>query len=164
MALFYDLTHWWKFFLRTGASLISSQNAHDVKTMTDRRQSVLTLHRCWYDFDLRLCACWVLSSAYNICKQFEPWSDPTEHRAWSDLNCLTLWWYSWKNFSIKQILKKIGRRQNIVEKFPACVKLKSYHYRSFENNDGFKLCFCSRTLVWVSQARNIPITYSITKF
>ena len=29
-----------------------------------------------------------------------------------DQICLTLWWYSWKNFSKKMILKKISRRQN----------------------------------------------------
>ena len=32
-----------------------------------------------------------------------------------DPNCLTLWWYSWKIFWKKLILKKISRRQNFLK-------------------------------------------------
>ena len=41
-----------------------------------------------------------------------------------DQNCLTLWSYSWKNFSKKLILKKISRRQKKREtKFPMAKEL-----------------------------------------
>ena len=55
----------------------------------------------------------------NLCKQFGPRSGLTKQNAGPDLdpNCLTLWWYSRKNFSKKLILKKNSRQQKH-EKLP----------------------------------------------
>ena len=50
--------------------------------------------------------CLLVSSADNLCKQFGTRSRPTEPLVWPGTKCLTLWWYSWKNFSKKLILKK----------------------------------------------------------
>ena len=41
-----------------------------------------------------------------------------------DPNCLTLWWYSWKNFSKKLILKIISRRRKHA-KLPSMQELES---------------------------------------
>ena len=40
-----------------------------------------------------------------------------------DPNCLTLWWYSWKIFLKKLILKKIHRQQKSMQNYPACKEL-----------------------------------------
>ena len=50
-------------------------------------------------------------SADKLYNQFGPSSSPTKHLAWIDPNCLTLWWYSCKNYPKKLILKKISSRQ-----------------------------------------------------
>ena len=48
--------------------------------------------------------CLLVSSTDNLCKQIGPRSGWTKCQAYLDPNCLTLWWYSWKNFSKKLIL------------------------------------------------------------
>ena len=55
--------------------------------------------------------CLLVLSADNLWKQLDP--DQTWQNAGPDLdlNCLTLWWYSWKNSSKKLIVKKINRQQ-----------------------------------------------------
>ena len=59
-----------------------------------------------------LTLCLLVSSADNLCKQFGPRSGRQNVGPDLDQNCLTLWWYSWKNFSEKMILKKINRWLN----------------------------------------------------
>ena len=66
----------------------------------------------------------LVSSADNLCKQFAPRSSPTKYLTWFGSNLLTLRWYSWKNFSKKLILKKIGRRQKNMKNFPGVKELK----------------------------------------
>ena len=43
-----------------------------------------------------------------------------------DTNCLTLWWYSWKSFLKKLILKKISRWQKKHERFPSRQRVKKF--------------------------------------
>ena len=49
--------------------------------------------------------------------------DQARHYVGPDLdpNCLTLWWYSWKNFSKKMFLKK--KKKKRMTNYPACKKL-----------------------------------------
>ena len=60
----------------------------------------------------------LMSSADNLCKQFGP------DQAWQnvgpdlDPNCLTLWWYSWKNYFKKLILKKSADDKKSMKNFP----------------------------------------------
>ena len=56
-------------------------------------------------------------SANTLCKQFRPWSGQTKYWAGLDLNCLTLRWYSWKNYLKMSSLKKISR-QHLTLKAP----------------------------------------------
>ena len=65
-----------------------------------------------------------LSSADNLCKQFGPRSGQNVGPD-LDPNCLTLWWYSWKNFLKMFILKKISRRQQSMKNSPACKELNT---------------------------------------
>ena len=44
-----------------------------------------------------------------------------------DPNCLTLWWYSWKNFLKNLFLKKISRRQKSMKYFPVGKELKTIY-------------------------------------
>ena len=59
-----------------------------------------------------LAHCLLVSSVLNFCKQFGPRSGRQNVGPYLDPSCLTLWWYSWKNFSKKLTLKKISRRQD----------------------------------------------------
>ena len=43
-------------------------------------------------------------------------------------NWLTLWWYSWFFFLKKLILKKISRRQNSIQNYPAGKELKPFKH------------------------------------
>ena len=45
-------------------------------------------------------------SADDLCRQFGPRSGRPSVKPDLDPNCLSLWWYSWENFSKKLILKK----------------------------------------------------------
>ena len=58
-------------------------------------QSTLAVERGW---EKMLTLCLLVSSTDNLCKQIGPRSGPTKCRLDLDPNCLTLWWYSWKNF------------------------------------------------------------------
>ena len=55
--------------------------------------------------------------------KFGPRSGPTKCRA-SSGSKLTLWWYSWKNFSKKLILKKISNKKHA--KLPSRQRVMSY--------------------------------------
>ena len=82
------------------------------------------------------------STRDTFCKQFGPRSGPAKCQAWSgfgcyfqqytctspnehnvrpdqDPNCFKLWWYSWKNFLKKLILKKNQQTANIHAKLPS---------------------------------------------
>ena len=53
-----------------------------------------------------------------------------------DQNCLTTWWYSWKNFSRKLVLKKNSRQQKIIKNYlSACkelgISLKNFIKRKY---------------------------------
>ena len=65
-----------------------------------------------------LTLCQPVSSAHNLCKQIRHRYGLTFVRPDLDPICLTLFWYSWKNFSKKFILKKISRRQKCMKNFP----------------------------------------------
>ena len=58
-------------------------------------------------------------------------SDQARHNVGPDMgpNCLTRWWYSWKNFSKKLILQKISRWQKSIRNHRKLVnwqKIRSY--------------------------------------
>ena len=57
-----------------------------------------------YNYTLTLCL--LVSSADNLCKKFGPRSGLTYRQAWSGSKRLTLWLYSWNDFSKKLILEK----------------------------------------------------------
>ena len=61
-----------------------------------------------------------MSSADNLCKQFGPRAGLTKCQACSGSNCLTLWWYSWKNFLKMLILKISADNIFFLKNYPAC--------------------------------------------
>ena len=51
------------------------------------------------------------------------------NRSWSDPNCLTLWWYSWKNFLKKLIFDKNQQTTKNMQNFPAFRELTHLPHR-----------------------------------
>ena len=104
-----------------------------MKMKTQTKKS--NLHPCGISHhgDLKefLCICqWTLYLLGCLLITFANSLDPDHENVGAHLgpNCLTLWWYSWKNFSKRLILKKkISRRQKSMKNFPGG-KVLNYHY------------------------------------
>ena len=88
-------------------SLASSTLPHGHCTPNSPKLAYLILY---------LLSCQLITFANNL----DP--DQARQNVGPDLDpiCLTLLWYSWKNFSKNLILKKISRRQKSMQNFPAC--------------------------------------------
>ena len=56
-------------------------------------------------------------SPASFCKQSRTRSGPTKHRVWSGSKLLTLWWYSWKDFSKRLISKKKSQMTKNMKNF-----------------------------------------------
>ena len=64
---------------------------------------------CWYCEPIFDCECYLLKTFTNSLDPDQAWKGV---RPDLDLECLTLWWYSWKNVSIKSwFWKKVSWRQ-----------------------------------------------------
>ena len=78
----------------------------------------------------------------RVSKNFDP--DQAKHfvRTDLDLNCLTLWWYSWKNFLKTFILKKIRRWQKSKNNY---LTYKNYHnFCAFQGSQTPELNFVKK--------------------
>ena len=73
--------------------------------------------------------------------------DQARQNVGSDLdpNCLILWWYSWKIFLKKLILKKINRLQKSMQNYPACKEVTPYYTSKIRTN------YLNIPLIWSTE-------------